>query len=435
MGRPVAGEPHRKLYGGLLTENCLAGHTQVFSELRGWVSLESVTLRDRVWDGEQFVTHSGLVSKGMHAVLSCHGCICTPDHHILSTKGWVQAEIACRMACAELQMFHHETESLAVDRPFGSAVRPSDRDKPVGFRRKEELLACEVRLREGDGEGGVRAEKRESPNVWPRVPILQEVAGAALAHPRNESASGICCVAVDAGPLPTPHSPSMEELRRSRDRCLRSVERGLSKFLGGCSGRVLPGLGVGPNRQRSGVLSRECSLGPPIGEFPKSEEQCSEKVGSPREFLGFGPSSWSEEKHALLSGEHDGVELGEDTVNASHSCECRPHEEGTCEVFDLVDCGPNHRFAIRAGEGFPVLIAHNCTQATAREILVDGLLKMQKAGLRVVLHVHDEVVVEVKEDQVQDAKRQIEEIMSTAPDWMPGLPLACEAKIADRYGK
>ena len=321
VGRPVAGEPHRKLYGGLLTENCLAGHTQVFSELRGWVSLESVTLRDRVWDGEQFVTHSGLVSKGMHAVLSCHGCICTPDHHILSTKGWVQAEIACRMACAELQMFHHETESLAVDRPFGSAVRPSDRDKPVGFRRKEELLACEVRLREGDGEGGVRAEKRESPNVWPRVPILQEVAGAALAHPRNESASGICCVAVDAGPLPTPHSPSMEELRRSRDRCLRSVERGLSKFLGGCSGRVLPGLGVGPNRQRSGVLSRECSLGPPIGEFPKSEEQCSEKVGSPREFLGFGPSLWSEEKHALLSGEHDGVELGEDTVNASHSCE------------------------------------------------------------------------------------------------------------------
>lgn len=81
------------------------------------------------------------------------------------------------------------------------------------------------------------------------------------------------------------------------------------------------------------------------------------------------------------------------------------------------------------------MIAHNCTQATAREILVDGLLKMQKAGLRVVLHVHDEVVVEVKEDQVQDAKRQIEEIMSTAPDWMPGLPLACEAKIADRYGK
>jgi DNA polymerase len=81
------------------------------------------------------------------------------------------------------------------------------------------------------------------------------------------------------------------------------------------------------------------------------------------------------------------------------------------------------------------LLTENSTQATAREILCDGLVRMHRAGLRVVLHVHDEVVVEVKEDQAEDAKRQLEEIMATAPDWMPGLPLACEAKIADRYGK
>ena len=44
------------------------------------------------------------------------------------------------------------------------------------------------------------------------------------------------------------------------------------------------------------------------------------------------------------------------------------------------------------------LLTENLVQATAREIIADALLKIEAAGLPVVLHVHDSVTVEVAEN-------------------------------------
>ncbi len=63
-------------YGGKIVENCLAGHTQVLSESRGWVELHTVTTEDRVWDGVEFVDHGGLVNKGKATGYSVsRGCL------------------------------------------------------------------------------------------------------------------------------------------------------------------------------------------------------------------------------------------------------------------------------------------------------------------------------------------------------------------------
>jgi DNA polymerase I-like protein with 3'-5' exonuclease and polymerase domains len=63
------------------------------------------------------------------------------------------------------------------------------------------------------------------------------------------------------------------------------------------------------------------------------------------------------------------------------------------------------------------------------------MLRMDKAGLRIVLTVHDEIVVEAPED---DADRQLavmEQIMREPPAWAEGLPLGVEAGVMRRYGK
>jgi DNA polymerase len=52
-----------------------------------------------------------------------------------------------------------------------------------------------------------------------------------------------------------------------------------------------------------------------------------------------------------------------------------------------------------------------------------------------VLHVHDEVVCEVDADSAEEARREVEEVLGTAPDWAEGLPLAAEAGVEERYGK
>jgi DNA polymerase len=75
-------------------------------------------------------------------------------------------------------------------------------------------------------------------------------------------------------------------------------------------------------------------------------------------------------------------------------------------------------------------IAENVTQALCRDLLAEAMLNCQEDSLHVVLHVHDELVVENREgvqDALADAMRNVE--------WADGLPLAVATFTTDRYHK
>ena len=77
-------------------------------------------------------------------------------------------------------------------------------------------------------------------------------------------------------------------------------------------------------------------------------------------------------------------------------------------------------------------LCENVIQATARDILAESILRLEKSGLRVVCHIHDEVIVECDpETDVQDIKQ----ILCKAPEWMEGLPIDVEAEKAEFYKK
>jgi DNA polymerase bacteriophage-type len=73
------------------------------------------------------------------------------------------------------------------------------------------------------------------------------------------------------------------------------------------------------------------------------------------------------------------------------------------------------------------LAVENITQATANDILRHALRRLED----VVLHIHDEIVVEC----VDDRAAEVERVMCEPPEWAVGLPLAAEVKIMSRYGK
>lgn len=77
-------------------------------------------------------------------------------------------------------------------------------------------------------------------------------------------------------------------------------------------------------------------------------------------------------------------------------------------------------------------LVENITQACARDCFAYSLLKLEDAGMTALFHVHDEVILEV--DSGTDSC-EVEKIMSITPEWMPGLPLAAEAKVVERYEK
>lgn len=78
-------------------------------------------------------------------------------------------------------------------------------------------------------------------------------------------------------------------------------------------------------------------------------------------------------------------------------------------------------------------VVENVVQALARIIVGEQML-MLKEKYRPVLTVHDAAVLVVPEHELEEALVFITQVMSTAPSWAKGLPVACEAKYGRSYG-
>ena len=74
----------------------------------------------------------------------------------------------------------------------------------------------------------------------------------------------------------------------------------------------------------------------------------------------------------------------------------------------------------------------NIIQAMSRDILAEAMARLEVAGYDIVMHVHDEAVIEAPRDAVLEDACQI---MSKAPDWTPGLILNAAGYECDFYQK
>jgi len=81
------------------------------------------------------------------------------------------------------------------------------------------------------------------------------------------------------------------------------------------------------------------------------------------------------------------------------------------------------------------ILTENVIQALARDVFADCLLRLDEAGIEVILHAHDEAVCLVDSDKAEEKLKQITQIMSTPPSWMSSLPQAAEGKTSQRYTK
>lgn len=77
------------------------------------------------------------------------------------------------------------------------------------------------------------------------------------------------------------------------------------------------------------------------------------------------------------------------------------------------------------------LAAENICQAAAADILRASLRQLDG----VVLHVHDEIVLEVPASDADAAVTMLHSVMCTSPAWASGLPLEAEINVMTRYGK
>lgn len=79
-------------------------------------------------------------------------------------------------------------------------------------------------------------------------------------------------------------------------------------------------------------------------------------------------------------------------------------------------------------------LVENIVQATARDCLAVAMTRVSELGYKIVMHVHDEMIVDVPNEDTK-APAVINDIMSQPIDWAPGLPLKGDTYETPFYKK
>jgi DNA polymerase len=77
-------------------------------------------------------------------------------------------------------------------------------------------------------------------------------------------------------------------------------------------------------------------------------------------------------------------------------------------------------------------LVENIVQAISRDILAESMLRLDREGYKIVMHVHDEVIIEAP---ITAKVEDVENIMGQVPEWALGLPMRADGYECAFYKK
>jgi DNA polymerase len=86
-------------------------------------------------------------------------------------------------------------------------------------------------------------------------------------------------------------------------------------------------------------------------------------------------------------------------------------------------------------------LVENITQAVARDIMAEAMLRVEDEGFKVLLSVHDELITEIPQDTyLKNPVERLEQLMCIHPDWaldadVGSIPINAEGWQGERYKK
>ena len=125
-------------------------------------------------------------------------------------------------------------------------------------------------------------------------------------------------------------------------------------------------------------------------------------------------------RYPLLTATHDGY---------AYTADARAYREAVKDRVLGKELNTDKFIRIYGGK-----VTENLVQALARIVVAEQMIKIGER-YKVVLQVHDEVVILCDAAEVEEAKAYMLEVMSTPPTWAPDLPVACEADHGENYGE
>ena len=164
--------------------------------------------------------------------------------------------------------------------------------------------------------------------------------------------------------------------------------------------------------------------------LPKFWKQCEKAIKAMAKGNRMQVDQWG-----LVHTEHNKLVLPRGRTIEYQNLRQEPDEKfGTRWVYD-------DRYTGKVKNLYGGAMTENICQAIAGIIVMDQCMEIEMRYGRydspttgVVLTVHDEAGIIVRESDATAAKDYAVSVMSTPPSWWPEIPLAAEADIADRYG-
>lgn len=367
---------HLRQKGKIAELACIAEGQLVLTDV-GLVPIEKVTPKMKLWDGESWVSHGGVIYKGRKGVITYEGLTATPDHLV-----WV------------------EGQSRPIQ--FGAAA------------------ACGAHLiQTGNGEQPIRLGGNNQPGGT--VERGHELHLTTVGMPKAVvQADGYCETAVQR--------TSVYDIRNAGKHHRFTV-----------SGHLVHNCGYGGS---VGALKAMGALNYGLQEEELKPLVDAWRLSNPhiKKFW------WDVDKAASIC-------VRERTATETHGIRFYYQSgmmfvelpSGRRLVYVKPKMGLN-RFGNESVtyegvgeqkkwlrlESYGPKFVENIVQATARDILAEAMLRLNAAGYRIVMHVHDEVVIEAPPDT---SLEDICSVMGQTPTWASGLLLRADGYVCDYYKK
>ena len=492
---------------------CIAEGSLVLTD-QGLVPIENVTTDMKVWDGEEWVTHEGVVYKGEREVITYEGLTATPDHlvfiegeyspvcfsyaansgaHLVQTGKARRAvrlgsnsesriqmgyglPVLCRSGLYRMRedqmdrlLWAEEGKTEVLSGLLGSAtvVKVSvegcktSLHQPKRFRvqklwrQRDKILFCECEgsghvdcqkfgcSRQGVGAGQDRYQWKLCTREYSVCSETGECQKQTK-HSSVEIRAGI--LAVRKACCNTKVECRYDEGRDNR-RC-RECCHGASVRLATDRSKVrvydIRNAGRHHRFTVSNCLVHNCGYGGAAGalismgalDMGLKEDELPDLISDWREANPRIVQFWWDIEKAAVSTIKDHQDRSVGRINISFSAntlwlqlpsgrrlayiqpKLQVNRFGRMSVT-YMGLGQNNKW--QRLETYSGKLVENITQATARDLLAEAMWRIEKAGLDIVGHVHDEVILEVQvgEYTVND----VCQIMNLNPTWAYGICL------------
>lgn len=465
---------HLRKKGKVAELACISEYEPVLTD-QGWVPIKYITKKMLVWDGTEFVKHDGLVYRGIKGVITYDGVTATPDHLVYVER----KHNAIHFGESAKSGSHLLEAGNGWD-----GLRSSGNHQPR--EKMDKGMAQTLCTRKVSGLWGYKMGKlRKSPKRF--------VKGLSALY-TGKACSSVAVQKVYGSKTKMHKSKGrkLQKLWGKRNRIsLQKYQRSLPVY-DGHLWLSRPEFRTRQDRRQRPLRARKSSMGYPSTKLYKSKKvydilNCGERhTFTVRGYLvhncGYGGGVGALRK---MGGEQMGLTEKEMDDIVKKWRRSSPHVvklwrelgDAAIEAIDTrlrVKCSHGVSFKYAKGILFMTLpsgrslayvqprfdgreltymgmnqttrkwertktwggkLTENLIQAIARDCLAVSMSKIQKAGYHIVMHVHDEVIVEVPEDDAEGHLKRIEELMGEQIDWAPGLILTADGFTSEYYRK